>query len=514
MSTDSSRDSFWHVIEHLPIGIFLSRAGRVVYANPTFARYLGYPNGDSLVGFGPEEILAPEDRERGIAHVVPAGAPFRSVPRREWRVRRRDGTMLTVETEATQQIEFAGERAVLWTVLDMTELRSVQAKLLQADRLAAIGLLAASVGHEINNPLTYVLSALELLQTQLPALTASTQAVAPSQVEPLLRAVEEAVHGVDRVRSIVRDLKTFSRVEQDVVRVDPHAVLESTLQIAMTEIRPRARLVRSFAPCPAVLATEAAIGQVFLNLIVNAAQAIPEGDPAVHQIYVSTATSNEGEAVIEISDTGCGIPHEMQERVFDPFVTTKPIGTGLGLAICRNTVRGMGGTISLESEPNLGTTVRVVFPPAPARTTGPLPAAPRAGTSTRDVTSSRCRLLVVDDEPAIVATIARILSPSHDVVGVTDARDACQRIAAGERFDLVITDLIMPGMTGMEMHDAIAAIDAAQASRILLLTGGAFTTAAASFLDRVALPRMAKPFNSLELIDQVSELLRDNRQAT
>lgn len=511
MDTETAaRDPFWEVIEKLPIGIFVSRAGKVVYANPTFAHYLGYDSGADLIGFGPEQILVPEEHPTARANVVAADGPFRSVPRREWRARRRDGSILTVSTEPTQQVEFAGQRAVLWTVLDVTELRDMQAKLLQSDRLASLGVLAAGVAHEINNPLTYVLSAVEFLRDRLPELASPVDG---ATLTALQQAVEEAVHGAERVRAIVRDLKTFSRVDYSPQRLDVTKIIESSLQMAMNEIRPRAQLRRSFAPCPIVLASEAALGQVFLNLIINATQAIPDGDAGVHQILVSTSTGPNGEAIIEVSDTGCGIAPEMQDRVFDPFVTTKAIGvgTGLGLSICRNTVRSLGGTITLESEVNLGTTVRVTLPPAPPSSTAP----PKPDMRARALQPTvRRRLLVVDDEPAIVATVERLFQQNHDVVAITDAREACRRIAAGERFDLVITDLIMPSMTGMELHAAIAAIDPEQANRTLLLTGGAFTPAAIAFLDRVNLPRMAKPFNSLDLIDQVSELLRATSQAT
>ncbi len=499
---ESSRDEIWGVIEKLPVGVFLSRAGRVVYANATCARILGYDSGDELLGFGPEQMLAESSLPEGQAIVVPAGAPFRSVPRREWRAIRKDGSHITVETEATQQLEFHGQRAVLWTIMDVTELRSVQAQLVQADRLAAVGLLAAGVAHEVNNPLTYVLGALELLRDKLPQLPAS---VPPAVVAELAAAVAEATDGAERVRVIVRDLKTFSRVEQRPTRLSLQRVLDSSLQMAMNEIRPRARLERSYDACPEVLASEASVGQLFLNLIINAAQAIPEGAPADQQIRVATFTDADGHAIVEIRDTGVGVAPEMTSRIFDPFVTTKPIGvgTGLGLSICRNITTSLGGSIELDSELGRGTTVRVRLPPAPVEVR-PAPPAEPPPISRPWI---RGRVLVVDDEPAIVGSIVRLLGGDHEVVPMTSAREAHRLVQQGQRFDLIVSDLLMPEMTGMDLHAALLAIDPDQAARMLFLTGGAFTPAAAAFLDRTTNPRLIKPFGSHELRALVQSLV-------
>ncbi len=507
MPTDGQgarHEDLWVVIERLPIGVFVSRQGKIVYANPMLARYLGYERGEELLGFGPEQMLAPSDQADGRAIVVQRDAPFRPVQRRDWILKRRDGSLLTVETEVTQEIEFQGERAILWTVIDVTAFRNMQAQLVQADRLASVGLLAAGVAHEVNNPLTFVIAALEQLADSLPMLQVTDQDEVEKR-DRLVRAVHEAQNGAERVRAIVRDLRTFSRTERQTQRVDPQAVLDSTVQMAMNELRARARLLRDYGPCPEVMASEASIGQVCLNLIINAVHAIPEGRPREHQIRLTTMTSPSGEAILEVSDTGQGIPPELVARVFDPFFTTKPvgIGTGLGLAICRNTVTALGGRIELDSTPGRGTTVRVTLPPAPPREADTIveraPPAP--------VPSGRGRILLIDDEPAIVAALERVLGRDHEVVALTDARQALARIRGGERFDVIVSDLIMPEMTGMELHDELAATHPEQAERMLLLTGGAFTQAAASFLDRVPNPRMAKPFNTQELRSVVAQLV-------
>jgi signal transduction histidine kinase len=179
-------------------------------------------------------------------------------------------------------------------------------------------------------------------------------------------AVQETLTGSHRVSEIVRDLKTFSRGDEERRGpVDVHAVLDLCASMARSEIRHRARLVREYGSLPPVQANETRLGQVFLNLIVNAAQAIPEGsDVKDHEIRVTTWRDETGWAVIAVKDTGSGISPENLGRLFSPFFTTKPagVGTGLGLSICHGIITGMGGRITVESELGRGTVFRVFLP--------------------------------------------------------------------------------------------------------------------------------------------------------
>ncbi|HSN15493.1 MAG TPA: ATP-binding protein, partial [Anaeromyxobacteraceae bacterium] len=260
---------------------------------------------------------------------------------------------------------------VVGTCADVTERRRMLGRLQMADRLASVGTLAAGVAHEINNPLAYVLGN---VQHSLESLDDLRRALArgegvPEEIarvtEESVAALRDAATGAERVRDIVRDLKVFSRASSEerhptsLVRV-----LQSAGNLAGPEIRHRARFHLEVGELPPVMANESRLSQVFLNLLVNAAQAIPAGRPEENSIEVTGRTGADGRVVVEVRDTGCGIPLADQKRIFDPFFTTKPagVGTGLGLAICHGIVTGLGGEIDVESAPGAGSTFRVVLP--------------------------------------------------------------------------------------------------------------------------------------------------------
>jgi signal transduction histidine kinase len=242
------------------------------------------------------------------------------------------------------------------------EQRRLREQLMVAERMASVGTLAAGVAHEINNPLAAVVANLELALRSVERLPAELPDVAELRAE--LRDAHEAAH---LVRQIVRDVKVFSRtVDERASPVDVRQVLDSTVRMAWNEIRHRARLVRQYEPVPPVWTTDARLGQVFLNLLINAAQAIEIGHVDSNEIRLSTRTDDQGRAVVEIADTGVGISAENLNRIFAPFFTTKPpgSGTGLGLSISLRIVKEIGGAMELASETGRGTTARVFLPAA------------------------------------------------------------------------------------------------------------------------------------------------------
>ena len=394
-----------------------------------------------------------------------------------------------------------------------SERQRMREQLVISERMATAGTLAAGIAHEINNPLGVAMGNLEFvvdLLARIPPNDSNTVGEAPptaavvdgSHLDALDEPLQDMREALGRIRDIVRDVKLFSRPHEDKCDpVDVHVVIDSSVRMAWNEIRHRARLVKEFGPVPMVVGNESRVGQVILNLIINAAQAMPEGNRDGNQLRVATRTTEDGRAVIEVSDTGCGIPKHNLERIFDPFYTTKAVGvgTGLGLSICHRLVVELGGTIEVDSEVDRGTSFRVLLPAAirddVAETRSP-----------RLAMRHRARVLVVDDERLIGAALERTLRAHHDVVPLSSAKDALSRIAEGERFDVIVTDLMMPDLTGMELHARVLLIAPDQARRMIFMTGGAFTAAAGEFLQRVPNPIIDKPIEAANLLALIAGL--------
>ncbi len=386
---------------------------------------------------------------------------------------------------------------------DVTREKAAQSQLMVSDRMASVGMLAAGVAHEINNPLACVLANLDLSLRQLAERADAGDA---GDVQALREMLDDSRVAADRVRQIVRDLKIFSRHEETRTgAVDIQKVIESSVRMAWNEIRHRARLVKDYGNVAPAEGSESRLGQVFLNLIVNAAQAVPEGNAEGHTIRIVTRPDPSGQIVVEISDTGAGISPENRRHLFSPFFTTKGpgVGTGLGLAICHRIITGLGGEIQVESEPGKGTTFRVILPAARSVDLVVQEPTPRAAAAAR-----RARILVIDDEAMVAAAIRRTLSSEHEVLTNLAAGEALERIRSGEAFDLILCDLMMPQMTGMEFHAELRKLGTAYAERVIFLTGGAFTPAARAFLDEVSNQRVEKPFDAQHLWALVNDRLR------
>ncbi|MEN9580571.1 MAG: sensory box histidine kinase/response regulator [Pseudomonadota bacterium] len=372
----------------------------------------------------------------------------------------------------------------LWAavLVDITERKALQARVMQSDRLATLGTLAAGVAHEINNPLTYLLNNLTLLR--------GNSALSVAARNELL---DEALDGAARVRDIVRGLKTFSRPSEDApVSVNLQRVMDSSIRMAQAAVRHRAALHREYQNVPQVLANPSHLGQVFLNLIVNAAQAIRKGGSATqHRITLRTYVDPGGRIVAEVEDTGPGMTPEVRERVFEPFFTTKPPGegTGLGLYICRDIIQATGGTLELETVPGRGTLFRVILPQAP-RDSQPesLGRAPESQPSQQGL-----RILVIDDEPMIGRSMRRLLT-GNTVTLLTSGRDALALLAR-EDFDVVFCDLMMPDLSGIDVYRELQSKHPRRAERMIFMSGGAFTDEDREFLGTVRNPRLDKPLD-------------------
>jgi PAS domain S-box-containing protein len=494
------------LIESLPEGLFVHRDQRFVYLNPAMCAALGYEHADALLGQSLWNIVHPDsvpqvlERQRTVA----AGGVARV---QELRYVRRDGTSFDAESTSLT-IEFDGRPAVAVTARDVTERKRMQAQLLQTDRMAMVGTLAAGVGHEINNPLSYILTnlrlALENTQQLQSPLSEQERAHNLRETQEML---EEAHAGGLRVRDIVRDLKLFSRpAEEKKSEVDVLEPLEFSLKMALGELRHRARLVKRYEPVPRVIADESRLGQVFLNLLMNAAQAIAEGAVERNEIAVWVRPAETGGVAVDVSDTGTGIAPEVLDRIFDPFFTTKPVGmgTGLGLSICQGILRDLGGELTVRSELGVGTTFTVLLPLAPSLPPNvPERPAHRALPAVRPG-----RMLVIDDEPAVARSLARLIGPRHQVTIVSTGREGLAQLGGEASFDIIFCDLMMPDATGMDIYERVSELRPDVARRFIFLTGGSFTPRARRFLESMPERWLEKPFDEQRLRRLIGEVLR------
>ncbi|MEJ7599468.1 MAG: ATP-binding protein [Kofleriaceae bacterium] len=491
--TSTAIDFFEMSLDHLCITGF---DGNFVRVNPAWERTLGWSL-DELMSRPSIELVHPDDRAATLGarrQLHDGGVLTRLVNRYACK----DGTYRWFEWRSIAEIK---RKVVYAAARDITDQKHVEdqlresrehehlleRQLLRADRMASVGTLAAGAAHQINNPLACVSANLALMLEELATVGPTISAV---QLDDLKQMGITARTAVESIREVVRGLTTFSHttVEQR-VSLEVERVVQLAIGLTANEIHHRARLVTEFGPTPPIEADETRLAQVIVNLLVNAMQAIPEGDSPRHEVRIVTGT-DDGRAVIEIRDTGVGIPHASLGRIFDPFFTTKAIGvgTGLGLSICHNIVTGLGGTIDVTTALGEGSSFRVLLPPARAATI-----ARPAVVATLD-SASRAKVLVVDDEAAIGVTLTRVLR-AHDVTAVTAAKDALSLLETGQRYDLILSDLMMPEMSGMELFDELSRRFPDAAARVVFISGGAFTANATTFLAQVPNERLEKPFD-------------------
>ncbi len=486
----ASEERFRTLVHGAPDGVAILRGPTILYLNPRAARLLGLARPEDGYGHPLTDFIHPDDQAIAasrIKNLIRSGethdAPY------EYRSRSRDGRELVVEISSIL-IDFDGGRAVLAFARDVTERKAMQARLAQADRLAALGMLSAGVAHEINNPLAYVLLNLELIKREL----AKSENV---DRRALLGRLEEARHGAERVATIVRDLKTFAREDQGTRwPVELHVVLDAALNVVGAEIEKRGHLTRSYGPMPAVEGIAARLEQVFVNLLLNAAQALREEDAARNEVELRAVADAEW-VYVSVADTGVGMTDEIRRHIFDPFFTTKPpgVGTGLGLPICQGIVGAHGGTIEVTSAPGVGSTFTVKL----KRFQGALSIEPPPAAAAGAV---RSRILIVDDDAAVGRTLRLALEQDHDVTVVSSGREALGMLRAAdalERYDAVLCDLLMPGMTGSELFSITRDELPELAGRFIFMSGGYETAATGNQ------PVLEKPFN----LEQVRTALRD-----
>jgi signal transduction histidine kinase/ActR/RegA family two-component response regulator len=408
---------------------------------------------------------------------------------------------------AVRAYPLPGRGAVLY-VRDATDEREREIGRLQAEKLASIGLLAAGVAHEINNPAAFVLANIEALAGHMRLIEEKLRELPDGGVarlgltDQLFEAnaiLQESKEGMARIHRIVRDLAAFSHADDDTsVPVNVNTAIESALSMLRNELKYRAQVERDLSATRMVRASAPRLGQVFLNLILNAAQALDEADARRNRVRVRTY--DEGDAVVtEISDNGPGIQAEILPRIFESFFTTKPrgMGTGLGLPISLGIVRGLGGEIVVESRTGEGATFRVRLPAGEA--IAPVAADP-APTATRARGYQRRRILAVDDEALLLKAYKRMLGDAHELATALGGHEALRILERDAGFDVILCDLQMPDMSGVELYGAVRERFPALGDRFVFVTGGAFSSDARRFLEESVASVIQKPFRLEDLL--------------
>ena len=513
-----SEERFKNLFDHSRDGILAAdpTTRRFILANVAMCNMLGYSR-EELLDLDVERIHPPDELPK-VKAAFDAQACGDIALSPQLRVLRKDGSIFHAEINS-YLVEIDGRPLLLGNFRDVTRRRRLNAHLAQSDRMASLGLLAAGVAHEVNNPLTYVMYNTETLSEQLPRLVSElrSRALAPGapDLSALLASSEkmpamcaEAHRGLIQVRDIIQDLKRFSRVEENEQGpVDVNVALESAVRMAFNQIKYRARLVRDLGPLPPVQANEGRLCQVFLNLLVNAAQSIEEGAPDDNTITLRT-WRRANEVCLEVKDTGRGADAVEQEKLFDPFYSTQEgkLGAGMSLSISRNIVTSLGGRIQAESWLGVGTCLTVYLPVDSTAETAQAERPVTGGVG--EAKEGGAQVLVVDDEPQIARVMGRMLRRAgYQVTTVTSVEAAQERIEQGAALDLIICDLMMPGLTGMDLHDWLQEQHRELCPRILFVTGGVFTPRAERFLSKEGIRWHEKPIDRALLFKTMEELL-------
>lgn len=369
--------------------------------------------------------------------------------------------------------------------------------LLEQQRLAALGRLAAGVGHEINNPLQYLLFHLEELQASL----------GPRAGEATLESLAGAMDGAQRIGRVVSSLRTYGVAQERHRRVAVADVVDAAMRIAAPRVRHDATLRSSIAdvpPVPDVLGDDGRLVQMLVNPLVNAAQALAEAQAPRREVTLRAQTGRDGWVELIIADTGPGFPPDVLPRLGEPYVTTRAGtgGTGLGLFVTRGLVAAHGGTMTLGNRPEGGAEVIIRLPPAPADAPADAPAAPAAAARANCRATpalASAHVLVVDDEPMLLSVMQRLLKRlGHRVTIAPDGATALACLVR-DRFDVIVSDLMMPGMSGKALAARLAVEQPELRRRLIVMTGGAVTPEDEEFLSRGDVLVLAKPVGHREL---------------
>lgn len=429
------------------------------------------------------------------------------------------------------EIEWEGDGAFLASIRDITDRKraeELQRRLIHADRLAAIGQLAAGVAHEVNNPAQYMLANFRQLEEAVADLSAMvadvrgrvlgaedglppvpmSELLSSRDIDLLLDDMRNIARdnrgGIERIVEIVKDLRSFSRSDREHLElVDVNEAIRVACKMTRNEVRHRAELVADLGPLPPIVADRGKLCQVFTNLLMNAAQSIEEGAATRNQIRI-TSVVDRNCIRVSIEDTGCGIPEYLHDKVFEPFFTTKPreVGTGLGLPLTADLIRQHGGEIELNSAQGHGTRFDIVLPIESSLQLTEVSAPERRPTSS----PRRARVLVIDDDIQLLHAFERMLRRHHDVRVVRGGSEALRCFEETTAFDVIICDLMMPEVDGKQVYEHVARHAPDLVRRIVFCSGGVFTERLRKFLATAGNICLEKPVDTDLLLNIVEQL--------
>ena len=496
------------VLDAVPAGVLLlDTDGRVQFLNPAFAQLFGIDFRQARRAGHIENLeLLLTNRFRGAKSLS-----FR------WRASR-DGEskpaldeleLLTpvrrVIERSSLPVEDRDGRATGWLEIyqDITSRRHFQSKLLQTEKMAALGQLVSGIAHELNNPLTAIMGYAQLLLGR---------GLAPGHLTEMNHIYQEA----ERARRIVKNLLFFARENKpERSRADLNEIVERTLALRSYELKIENIIVEtSLAPdLPPTIADPYQLQQVLLNLLVNAEQALLESRGSGH-VGIRTFRSSAQRVSMEIVDDGPGVPAEIISRIFDPFFSTKPsgVGTGLGLSIVYGIVHQHGGEISFENRTGGGARFLVELPIV--NVSAAEPAQETLPETMPGSNSSKGYILVVEDEPTVARLIADVLiEEGHDVDAVLDSQEGLARLSRN-RYNAIICDLRMPRLDGQAFYESLVRAGSPLRDKILFITGDTLAPRTRDFLDPLNLPHLDKPFLLEELKIAVNRLLEKDAAET